>query len=138
MPTGVIPKLTHEQRAERRKTMAMAVRDGVDIREIARTEGVSLSQIHIACREHGVQTQHLGKRPLGPNHYTILAALFSDDSCDEIGRKLGIDGSMVQTVYRRCIAAGVPVTRRRRGRPTSTRMEEQCVMPTSCVKRSSL
>jgi transposase-like protein len=47
--------MTHEEKRERRKLVAQAIKAGKSPAEVARKYGVGLSAMRDACAEHGVE-----------------------------------------------------------------------------------
>lgn len=106
-------KLTHEQRAERRKQIAAEVLEsGASSLAVARKYRVSEALVRSACGEHGERPMYSRELP----YKAIADMINTDDTLTEIGERHGFTATYMQKVYRRCLDAGIVMPKRWQGR----------------------
>lgn len=108
--------MTHEQRRERRKRIADAVRAGKTSDEIARQFGTGRETLRRACEENDVPVPCEAPREPHPSGYRIIAALFGDETYTEIAARFGVSEQRVGQIAKKCRDAGVPLPERSIGR----------------------
>jgi CRP-like cAMP-binding protein len=117
MPMADFP-LTHDERAERRKMIAVSARDGKSIRKIIRENpGVSISLIKQACKEFGIsipkRNQKRNTTSTNSSVLSVSAALFDKSmSFRDIAEKHGISRQRVQQIYAQGKGLGIPFPHR--------------------------
>jgi hypothetical protein len=107
--------MTGEKRRQIRKNIADDVLSGMTIKELCKKYKVSMHQVHMACKEHGVQPPlHI---KLQASTYSVIADLINTNkSFSQIGREKYITRQRVEQVYHRCKETGIPVKSRSKSR----------------------
>lgn len=106
MPTITIT-LSREERADRRKQLAEAVRTHGDTDRAAREFGVSRDLVLRACRTFGVPYKK--NLPPAQNTYALIAALLLDGISDSTAaERFGMSRQRVNTIRLHMRAAGIP------------------------------
>lgn len=106
--------LSHVERAARRREMAALVKSGKTWAEVAELFDVSLATVGHACQEAGMVATRGGKF----NSYAIIADLCNTSgTLAAIAVAHGKHLSDISSVYRKCIGYGIPVKKRKQGRP---------------------
>lgn len=117
MPRSYVVKMSHRDRAERRRGMVEAVRSGSTVADVAQRFGVTETTVRSACFTANVS---IGDPPgtLSRSTYAVVAALSNTgDKLIDLALRFGLSESRVNNIYRECVRAGVPVKTRGRGRP---------------------
>lgn len=110
--------LTHEDRAERRKKIALYFKQkkGNDVYLAATLFGVTVETVRSACKEHGVDPPIRSSEQYQlPNESTfrIIGLLATTKkSLSQIAQEVGVSTGRVFNILGRCKAGGVPVNGR--------------------------
>lgn len=107
--------MTHDERRRRRAAIAAAAKADGPVAAALRF-GVTPETVRTACREHGVGMTRAA--PSSVSTYEIIGALISTDTpIAAVAAARGLSKQRVHQIYQKCLAAGIPVRTRARGRP---------------------
>jgi len=101
--------MTHAERKERRKRMALAVAGGATLATTAQSFSVSLATVSAACEENGVTPvgKHVARQA---RHAAVLAEIRDGQDLGDVADRYGYT---VGGVYRICQMAGVQIAHRK-------------------------
>lgn len=101
------PQMSVEDRAERRLAIAMEIKSGADLFEVAGRHGVSPATASIACRQHCVQVPRQ-PYPGRLNVYNVLAQLQNtNDKHAKIAKDNKTDQPRVFVIHKEAVEAGM-------------------------------
>lgn len=105
------PKLTHEQRTDRRKKIADWIQETASSIQIAAIRfRVSYEFVRGACMEHGVTIPRNAGTLGHKNTLSVIADLCNTtDTQMSIAKRSGITRQRVSYIYKLCLKAGIPV-----------------------------
>jgi transposase-like protein len=100
--------MTHDERRERRRQIAEAIRSGSTVAAAMARFGVVRTWVHESCREHGVAVAENEARAAGraARRAAIVAAIRSGDAAKRVARRFGLSASRVSKI---CREEGVPL-----------------------------
>jgi hypothetical protein len=107
--------LSHRERAERRRLMALAVQSGESVHEVARRHRVSAQCVRLASAEQGIAVR--GRRvpiyaPAGALRiYAAISRAGPGDSLATVGERLGVTKQRVWQVLQEGWRLGLPTGR---------------------------
>lgn len=109
--------MTHKEQTIRRAKMTAELARGIPIREVAIKYNVAYDTARKASRL-------LDRTPKSRVRLIELIAelLNTKDSLQQIADRLTLDYFNVARVYRRCVAAGIKLEKRKRGRPLTSKL----------------
>lgn len=105
--------MTHKERAKRRGEMAQLVSAGVSLAEVAHLYSVTEATVRNACAEYGQHTRYNRRIP----YSAIADMLNTEDTLTAIAERHKLPANYAAKIYRRCVAAGMKMAKRRPGAP---------------------
>ncbi len=116
MPTTTV-RMTHPERAARRKEIAEYVRANHSRQEAVVKFGVSIDSVDQACREHGVKPTRYQHRQ--PKSFEIVAVLQNTSkTIVEIADERGVEHQWVRELYHAALEGGIKFPNRNaKGKP---------------------
>ena len=104
--SGYVPKLTHVQRAERRRAIADFVSEGHTLGEAAARFHITAQTASHACRALGIPVRGRG-RPRASGFAVLAKLLRRDRTPVEIALDMGVSRQVVAEIHRRAAEAGL-------------------------------
>lgn len=109
-------KLSHEERAERRKKIALAVKRHGDIAKASTDFKVTEHLVRNACKEHKVKVPRTFAESINASTYKVIAALINTtDTLTAIAIRHGLSPQRVDQIKTQCVEAGIKLKSRYRG-----------------------
>ena len=112
--------MTHNERHQRRSDIAAAITAGTPAAEMAQRHGMSLSNVYLACKEFGVQSNGAStvkENRVPQSTFSIIAALLNTDrTMIDLAAQFRISKQRVSQIYRRCLDCGIAVRKREAGK----------------------
>lgn len=106
--------MTHKESAVRRRKMAEEVEAGATLGDVALKYDVEMSTARKACYTAGcLKIGRARQKTIG----IVAELLNTGDTLSQIADRLDMDLTNVARIYRRCVAAGIKIKVRKRGRP---------------------
>ena len=110
-------KLTHKDRADRRKSMADMVRSGVAPQEVAKKTKVTLATVFLACKENGLKIEkksNVGNEKFSA--YDVISALVNTRKKPlAIAEEFGISRQRISQIMIKARKAGIQMPMRKNG-----------------------
>lgn len=106
--------MTHKESAVRRKKMVAEVEAGASLGETALKYDVEMTTVRKACYTAGCLEVGTARQKTVD---LIATMLNTNDTLSQIAKRLNMDLTNVARIYRRCVAAGIKLKARKRGRP---------------------
>ena len=114
-PQVVREKMSHVERAERRRKIIAKMNEGGDLNEVAKEFKVTPYYVRSLIR---TETGGPTGRAVRIRTYEVIAALCNTDkSLTKLSRQFEQTYSSIQKIYAKCLETGIPVLERSKGRP---------------------
>ena len=102
--------MTHEEKRQRRETLANNVRGGMTLEQAARRSGLSTAWARRACEEHDVVLPDRRTDKLSHSTYVLIGKLCTSNTpLNQLAQERGISRQAVSAIYRKCLDANIPV-----------------------------
>lgn len=116
MGKDYVPKYNQEQRRERRKGMAEAIRSGKTISEVCKEYETSPGTVVFACKENGVRNVNSRYEIRLPTYQIVASLQNTDKTLEEIATEFNLSKQRVGQILQQARKAGIKFPNRKQNR----------------------